>query len=89
MSTPGFTQTFANFFSSHKLGLALSGGGAWGAFTAGSLQALIEAGIIKDKNLAAISGTSAGAFKRLYPQLCRQYGQRQRKHRACLKKHGT
>lgn len=39
----------------------MAGGGSWGAYTSGALQALIEAGILKDNNIAAISGTSAGA----------------------------
>lgn len=44
-----------------RLGIALAGGGSWGAFTYGALQALIEAGIINEQNIEAISGTSAGA----------------------------
>lgn len=44
-----------------KLGIALAGGGSWGAYTSGALQALIEAGIITTDNIGAISGTSAGA----------------------------
>ncbi|HRQ60956.1 MAG TPA: patatin-like phospholipase family protein, partial [Alphaproteobacteria bacterium] len=43
------------------IGLALAGGGSWGAFTWGALTALIEKGIITEDNLKAVSGTSAGA----------------------------
>lgn len=44
-----------------SIGLALAGGGSWGAFTWGALAALIERGIITEENLKAVSGTSAGA----------------------------
>jgi NTE family protein len=43
------------------LGLALQGGGSYGAFTKGALKALLEEGIITADNLKAVSGTSAGA----------------------------
>lgn len=43
------------------MGVALAGGGSWGAFTSGVLHALIEKGVITEQNLEAISGTSAGA----------------------------
>jgi len=42
-----------------KLGLCLSGGGARGAYQAGALRALHEAGILKD--VCCIAGTSIGA----------------------------
>lgn len=44
-----------------KIGLALQGGGSYGAFTKGVLKALLEDGIITADNLKAVSGTSAGA----------------------------
>lgn len=47
--------------AAYTLGLALQGGGSYGAFTKGALKALLEDGIITAKNLKAVSGTSAGA----------------------------
>ncbi len=44
-----------------SLGLALQGGGSYGAFTKGALKALLEEGIITADNLKAVTGTSAGA----------------------------
>lgn len=44
-----------------RLGIALAGGGSWGAATWGALTALLEHNIINNNNLSAISGTSAGA----------------------------
>ncbi len=46
-----------------KLGLALQGGGAYGAFTYGVLQALLESDFYRDNNIdiEIISGASAGA----------------------------
>lgn len=46
------------------LGLALQGGGAYGAFTKGALKALLESGIITDRRaeIKAVTGTSAGAM---------------------------
>ena len=43
----------------HRINLALQGGGSHGAFTWGVLDALLEDGRI---SLAGISGTSAGAI---------------------------
>lgn len=46
-----------------SLGLALQGGGSYGAFTKGVLKALLESDIIttKQAEIKAVSGTSAGA----------------------------
>lgn len=57
------TKTKQKQASPHKpkLGLALQGGGAYGAFTKGALIALLEDGIITPDNLKAVTGTSAGA----------------------------
>lgn len=45
----------------YRLGLALQGGGSYGAFTKGALIALLEDGIVDAEKLAAVTGTSAGA----------------------------
>lgn len=59
----GFFKSISSLIpgKQHEIGLALAGGGSWGAFTWGALTALIESGIITEDNLKAISGTSAGA----------------------------
>lgn len=46
------------------LGLALQGGGAYGAFTKGALKALLESGLVTDRKveIKAVTGTSAGAM---------------------------
>ncbi|MBA3908833.1 MAG: hypothetical protein C0524_02885 [Rhodobacter sp.] len=43
----------------HSINLALQGGGAHGAFTSGVLDRLLE---VDNLEIAAISGTSAGAL---------------------------
>lgn len=48
--------------SSRRIGLALQGGGAHGAFTAGVLKHLLNENIINDRNLVSVTGTSAGAM---------------------------
>lgn len=45
----------------YGLGVAMQGGGSYGAFTKGALIALLEDGIISAETLKAVSGTSAGA----------------------------
>jgi len=60
----GFFKKFSHAINppqNRDIGLALAGGGSWGAFTWGALTALIEKGIITEDNLKAVSGTSAGA----------------------------
>ena len=49
------------------LGLALQGGGSYGAFTKGALKALLESGLITGGGveIKAITGTSAGAMNGL------------------------
>lgn len=49
------------------LGLALQGGGAYGAFTKGVLKALLESDLVRDGkiDIKAVTGTSAGAMNGL------------------------
>jgi NTE family protein len=44
-----------------KIAIALQGGGAETAFTAGALSALFEAGIDNDFEIVSLGGTSGGA----------------------------
>ncbi len=48
--------------AAHPFGLALQGGGAHGAFTWGALDRLLESGM----RVAAVSGSSAGAFNAVF-----------------------
>lgn len=58
-----FNDTVDNRSAAVPLGIALQGGGSYGAFTKGALRALLESDIITQNKaeIKAVTGTSAGA----------------------------